>query len=566
MLRVFGPEEKTYQTNGDIVLKPIKAEVFCEDNGDYYLDLVTDTSYIDYIVNGNIIVANTPDGDQPFRVYNPTVTAHRISAKCYHVYYDSENFLIQDSRPTDLNANAAINWINDATEPASPFTVLSDVTTVSTAYIIRKSLREGIQTILERWGGHIVRSGWSISILDQRGRDNGVTIRYGKNRKDISKEEDWSSVVTKILPVGYDGLMLPEVYLTSDTQYAIPYTKTVSFSQNISQEDFLDEDGNPDEEAWRTALEEDLREQAADYLDENSVPKVNYTLKANVEKLTDIGDTVEVIDEALGINLLTNVIAYRYDCILEKYRELEFGNFRKSISGLISQISQETKETVEAANNETKAILQNELESATASIMGVLGNSYVIYDGDKILVVDALPKENATNVIRINSGGIGFSTTGINGPFNSAWTIDGTLDMSVINAINISADSITSGTLRLGNQNNQSGLLVVYDSAGNQIASLDKDGLTVNNLTDGTYVRLNGEVGFAGFDPSQLDEQGNDLKVYWADGQQFHMRMAFVEEEITLAYRMRFIPITVDDGNGNIINDGIGLVSVFEEE
>lgn len=557
MLRVFRPEEKTYQANGDIVIQPIRAEVHCEDNGDYYLDLVTDTSYVDYLVNGNIIVANTPDGDQPFRVYNPTVTAHRITAKCWHVYYDSENYLIRDSRPTDMNANNAINHINSMTEPASPFTVLSDVETVSTAYIIRKSLRQGIQTILERWGGHIVRSGWSISIVERSGQDNGVTISYGKNQKEITKSEDWSSVVTRLLPVGYDELMLPEVYLESDVQYSIPYTKTVTFSQNLNKEDYADE------EAYRSALESDLREQAQAYLDDNCVPRVNYTLQANVEVLTDIGDTVEVKDETLGINLLTNVIGYTYDCVLEKYRSLEFGNFRKSISGLVSQINQATNEAVENATTETKAILQDELESATASIMGVLGNSYVIYDGDKILVVDRLPKEEAVNVIRINSGGIGFSSNGINGTFNSAWTIDGTLDMGVINAINISADSITSGILRLGNQNNQSGQLLVFDENGNLIASLDKDGLTVNNLTDGTYVRLNGEVGFAGFDPSQTDGQGNPLKVYWADGEQFHMRQAFVENEITLAYRMRFIPVTVTE-NGEVVNDGIGLVSVYE--
>lgn len=557
MIRVFSPTDTTYQTNGDIVVQPVRAEVFCEDNGDYYIDLVTDVSYVDYIVPGNIIVANTPDGDQPFRIHSTSITSHKITAKCWHVYYDAENYLIADSRPTDLNANAALQWINSATEPASPFTVSSDVSTVSTAYIIRKSLREGIQTILERWGGHIVRSGWNINILLNVGNDNGVTISYGKNQKSITKQEDWSNVVTKLLPVGYDGLTLPEVYLESDVQYAVPYTKTVTFSQNLNREDY------EDDLTYLAALEQDLRERAAAYLDENCVPRVNYSLDAIVEKLTGIGDTVEVIDEQIGVNILTNVIAYRYDCILKKYRQIEFGNFRRTLNGLLSTINQQTREAVESSATETKAILQNELESATAQIMGVLGNSYVIYDGDKILVVDTLPKETATNVIRINAGGVGFSTNGINGPFNSAWKIDGTFDAQAINVINISADSITSGTLRLGNQNNQSGVLVVLDENGNQIASLDKDGLTVNNLNDGTFVRLNGEVGFAGFDPSQDDGNGNPLKVYWADGEQFHMRQAFIENEITLAYRMRFIPITVTTGT-TVINDGIGLVSVYE--
>ena len=69
----------------------------------------------------------------------------------------------------------------------------------------------------------------------------------------------------------------------------------------------------------------------------------------------------------------------------------------------------------------------------------------MIYEGDKILVVDKLPKETATNVIMINNGGISFSQTGINGTFNSAWTIDGTLNLKAINVINLEKDVMTRG-------------------------------------------------------------------------------------------------------------------------
>ena len=42
----------------------------------------------------------------------------------------------------------------------------------------------------------------------------------------------------------------------------------------------------------------------------------------------------------------------------------------------------------------------------------------------------------------MNQNGIGFSTTGYQGPFNSAWTIDGTFDCSVINVINLIAHKV----------------------------------------------------------------------------------------------------------------------------
>ena len=40
------------------------------------------------------------------------------------------------------------------------------------------------------------------------------------------------------------------------------------------------------------------------------------------------------------------------------------------------------------------------------------------------------------------------------------------------------------------------------------------------------------------------------------------MKKSVVEEEITLCNKLRFIPITITDTNNNIVNDGIGLVSV----
>ena len=154
----------------------------------------------------------------------------------------------------------------------------------------------------------------------------------------------------------------------------------------------------------------------------------------------------------------------------------------------------------------------------------------------------------------INNNGIGFSHTGINGIFNSAWTIDGTLNMQAINVINLTADLIKGGTLKLGSNLNEYGQLEVYDENNNLIAELNKTGLTMYGM-DQSYIVINNQIGFAGY-----DRLGN--KIYWVDKDEFHMKKSVVEEEITLCNKLRFIPITLDDGNGNITSDGIGLVSV----
>ena len=555
MIKIFSSTDKIFTTNGDKVIKPFKAKIRKEDNGDYYLNLETSIEYIDYIVQGNIVVVPTPLGEQAFRIENIETKTNKITAKCWHIFYDTEKYLIEDSYVVDKNCNDALDHLNNATETASPFTTSSNVQTVGSFRCIRKSLYEAIQTLIERWGGHLVRDNFNISIRSEIGKDNGVLVRYKKNLKDITCKYDYSNVVTKLLPVGRDGILLDEKYIYSDVTYDIPYTRTVKFEQEINEDDYKDADGNLKEEEYVNAIKEDLRSLATLYINDNKHPKVNYTLKANLEKITDVGDIVHVVDERLGVDVTTNVISYDFDCILERYTEVEFGNFKNKLSDFSRKITADAEDIVNEKTIEVKTTLEKGLAQAQNEIWGVLGNSNVIYEGDKILVVDTLPKESAKNVLLINSGGIAFSQTGINGQFNSAWTIDGALNMQNINVINLVADMIKGGTLKLGGFDNASGILELYDEAHTLIAEMNKNGLKFHGK-DGSYVLMNNEVGFAGYDK-------NNNKIYWVDKDEFHQKKSVVEEEITLCNKVRFIPITIYDDNNKIVNDGIGLVSTI---
>lgn len=553
MIKLFGINDMNFSSNGDVIINPLRAVVHKEDNGPFYVDLETDLSYVDDLIEGNIIVANTPQGDQAFRVGNVQKTRSKIKTRCYHVFYDTENYLIADSYVVEKNCNEALDHLNSATDNLSPFTTLSDVQKVNTFRCVRKSLYEAIMTVLERWGGHLYRDNFDIQIRGSIGEDNGVSVRYAKNLKEIECDENWDNVVTKLMPVGKDGILLNnldpsvDLYLYSDTTYDLPYTKTVSFTQEIDEEDF------ENEQQYKQALLDDLRLQGQNYVDENCVPKVNYVLKANLEKISDIGDTISVIDERLGIDLITHLISYDFDCILEKYTELEFGNFQQKLSNLMGDITSETQSQINGSAAQLQLTITSELQNAKDQIWDALGSSYVIYEGDKILVVDKLPKEEAVNVIMINSGGIAFSQTGINGNFVTAWTIDGEFNAQVINVINFTADLIKGGTLKLGSNLNDYGQIEIYDEANNLIAEMSKNGLKMWGV-DHSYILINNQVGFAGY-----DRLGN--KIYWVDHDEFHMKKSVIEEEITLCNKVRFIPITLDDGNGNITSDGIGLVS-----
>ncbi|MBR4486868.1 phage tail protein, partial [bacterium] len=244
MIKLFGSTDTLYSSNGDKIIIPTKAKVHKEDNGAYYLDLETNLEYINDIVAGNIIVAPTPQGEQAFRISNATATRRKITAKCYHVFYDTKNYLIEDSYVVDKSCNDALDYLNSNTSDTSPFTTLSNIPNKNSYRCVRKSLYEAIQTIIERWGGHLVRDNWTIKIMSSIGQDNGVTIRYGKNLESITCESNFDDVVTKLMPVGRDGILLnslddtQDLYIYSSFSYPIPYTKTVSFEQNINQEDY----------------------------------------------------------------------------------------------------------------------------------------------------------------------------------------------------------------------------------------------------------------------------------------------------------------------------------------
>jgi len=550
MISIYPSDEKEFADIGLKVLKPLQAKIRKEDNGDYYIDVKDKIDNIEYYRAGMILRVPTPWGYQGFRLTNPEIENSTIKCRGYHLYFDTANYLIADSYVVDKNCNDALDHLALGCETTPPFTFLSDIATISSYRCIRHSLEEAIAVVLERWGGHLIRDNFAIEVRAEVGEDRGVTLAYGKDITTIKAEENWDDVVTKILPVGKDGLTIPEKYIAIDENpYDIPYSKVVKFDQSeIVEDDYIDENDELDEEAYNSALLEDLRIKAGTHLQDNRVPKVNYSINSYIDKISDIGDTIYVKHPKCNIDLTTKVIAIEYDCIQSSYAKIEFGNFKNKLSNLITEVSAKVEPEVTEKTREQVVKLKTELKDATNKIWGAMGNSYVIYDGDKILVVDTLPKENATNVIMINNGGIGFSQNGINGQFKSAWTIDGTLDMQNINVINLVADMIKGGTLKLGSTLNESGTMEIYDESNRLICLADKTGLTIY-CTDNSYVKLNPDVGFAGYD-------ADDNKIYWVDRDEFHQKKSVVEEEITIANKIRIIPIQ------NSSNNGIGFVAV----
>lgn len=548
MIRVYDSTETLFDTNGIKALHPFLAEITKVDNGDYCVELRDVIDNFEYYQKGMIIRIPTPWGVQGFRCDNPCIKNNRVECTAWHLSYDSKYYVVKDAYSVDKNCNDALDHFNSATDRPSPFTTISDIGTIASARMVRKSLYEIYgELINDYYGGHWYRDNFTLGIKSRIGEDRGVVLAQNKNITDMEIEENWDDICTKIFPYTTDGeraILLDDTYVEIDEDlYDEVYTKVVKFENELEKENF------ETEEEFFTETKKWLREQANAYLQENKTPKVNYSVSANIDNVSDVGDTIYIKHPKCKVDLITNVIKVVYDAISQKYVKIEFGNFKKSIRNLSQKITADANAYADEKITENKTLLQKELEEATAQIKSVMGNSYVINEnGNEIIVVDRLPKEEAIYCIKINSAGIGFSTTGINGTYNSAWTIDGTLNMQNINVINLTASLIKGGVLKLGGIDNSSGTFELYDNANNLIALMDKTGLTVY-ATTGDYVKLNPEVGFAGYDK-------NDNKVYWADGNIFHMANAEIENIAKFAGMIQMVPVSTSS------NKGIGFVAI----
>ena len=107
---------------------------------------------------------------------------------------------------------------------------------------------------------------------------------------------------------------------------------------------------------------------------------------------------------------------------------------------------------------------------------------------------------------------------------------------------------IQGGTLKIGSNLNESGKIELYNESNVLICEINKDGISVY-CNDGSSIKINAEVGLTAY-----NSQGT--KIYWLSGDEFHMKKSVVEEEITIANKLRFINITTDT------NDGVGVVAM----
>lgn len=124
--------------------------------------------------------------------------------------------------------------------------------------------------------------------------------------------------------------------------------------------------------------------------------------------------------------------------------------------------AEQASQTAQSIAGDIDNRIQQKIDNATDLITGGQGGFIIIGrnangEPEEIFIMDTDDTSTATNVIRMNKNGIGFSTNGVGGPYRNAWTIDGnlsadyitagTLDAALVNVTHLNAGSIAAGTI-----------------------------------------------------------------------------------------------------------------------
>lgn len=362
MLTVHAPTATTFTATGEGVLDPelIDARVIEELGGAYQLTVTypVDGPLASKLAVEAIIAAPVPGTTirQGFRIHEVTTSLDGLlEVTAFHLFYDLAGNFIADTFVVNKTPKAALDQLLRSATTKHRFTATSsDTATRASARVVRMNLAAAIMnqgsdnTFASRWAGELTRDNWHIHHAATRGADRGVVIRDRKNLTGYTSTIDLTSVVTRIVPVGFDGITLPELYVDSPhvDHYAIPHIKVMRYPdiKAIADAENPREDEVPLPQAHALLRQAARAEYATNHID---TPAASYTVSfvdlASTSEYADLaeletvllGDTVTVQHADLGVSLSARVVGYEYDPLRQAYVSVELG----SVAGKFTSIT-----------------------------------------------------------------------------------------------------------------------------------------------------------------------------------------------------------------------------------
>ena len=333
MIEIYLKTNTNYDKNGDITLDPTSCTYKDSENFITLEHFIDDEGRWKYINFENVIAAEENGKKKLYRIYNVVRGLYSVTAYARPIFYDLIDKVLLDVRPTNKIGQEALDIILADTG----FTGHSNISNLSTAYYVRKNIVEALlgneeNSFLNRWGGEFYCENFDVYINDKIGSDNGVRVEFGYNLNEIEEDVNIEEVVTRIIPVGYDGIMLegnaPWVDSPLINKYTQPKMRVIEFSDIKVKENSEDEEGFDTIEEARAELIKQCN-----LLFDNGIdkPVINYkidminlantTAYKDFEMLVEVnkGDTVTCYIKHLDIDVKARVIDYERDLITGEY-------------------------------------------------------------------------------------------------------------------------------------------------------------------------------------------------------------------------------------------------------
>lgn len=514
---LYESTETAFTTNGIGALTDcISCLVTEERNGQYEVEFTYPITGIRYseILEGRIVcVTHDEQKDaQPFIIYGRSAPMDGIVTFTGHHY----SYLLSGIAVSPFTASSvadAFSQISSHSMNTNPFTFWTDNTTAGTMSLdtpaSARAVLGGVRgSILDVFGGEYEFDKLTVKNYAHRGTDNGVTIRYGKNLTDISQTIDAEFLYNAAVPFwkGTDGTVV----------YGSVTAATGQTAKQVTVMDLSSEfENQPSAAQLQTAAKAKL-DSGQPWIPKENI-EIDFVALWQTEEYKDIAllervqlcDTVTIYYPELGVNATAKVIRVVWDALLDRYDTIELGSAKSSFSDtILSDTYTKLTEISDTINKmPTTSMMDAAIDHATELITGGLGG-YVVINTDangkptEILIMDTADTSTAVNVWRFNSGGLGHSHSGYNGPYNDvALTQDGQINANMITTGTLLANMIYGGTLTLGGSGNGNGILVVKNASGTEIGrwnntgvSISKGSLTTTSNDDHTVTKVSAGV------------------------------------------------------------------------
>lgn len=336
VIRLFPETATTFLSNGlGYLPDATSCEVTEKRNDSFELSLkypITGLRYKELKLRRLLLVKTNPYGSpQAFRIYSISRPFNGIvTVNASHISYDMSGIPVAAFSSNTLKE--ALEKIKNNVITSCPFTFWTDKEIENYFLIdapnsIKYVLGGANPSLIEAYGGELEFDNFDVKIHEQRGKDIGYPIRYGKNLTDLTQEEDNTNVYTGIYPYWYNE----EKGLVEANPKIVPVVEGADY-EKIYILDCTQDFSDPPKS-------EDLKKKAEEYISENELVDSKTSLTVSFVELSKsteyenfkifeeikLCDIVTIMYEKLGIDAKLKCIETVYNVLTDRYDSIVLG-------------------------------------------------------------------------------------------------------------------------------------------------------------------------------------------------------------------------------------------------